>query len=131
MIKKNGKKDEPPLTRPMFREEFGKEFRKEFRKEFPRAFAKAFAPAFAKAAVNLVTRDELRFEIRESEARIRADMMTKADKNEIMTILDNMNQRMINFQAEMAANVGAHERYDEKYNDHETRLRRLEYQASM
>jgi hypothetical protein len=64
------------------------------------------------------TKDELQ--------EIKENMMTKADKNEIMTILDKINKTLIDIKTELAANVGAHERYDERFNDHEERLRYLE-----
>ena len=68
------------------------------------------------------TKDEMKEEFR----KVREEMMTKKDKNEIMTILDSIVKTLIDIKTELAANVGAHERYDERFNDHEERLRYLE-----
>lgn len=89
--------------------------------------------AVAKLAADFVAQNERNFQYfasKEELREVRENMMTKEDgrimENRIMTILDAMNKTLLTLATELTANVGAHERFDERLNSHEYRLKRLE-----
>jgi len=89
--------------------------------------------AIDKLSADFVAQNERNFQYfasKEELREVKENMMTKEDgrimENRIMTLLDTINKNFINMQTEQVANVGAHERFDERLNSHEYRLKRLE-----
>ncbi len=68
---------------------------------------------------HFASKEDLKTEIQ----ALREDMMTKKDKNEIMTLLDIIVKDIKDIKTELVANIAAHQRYD----DYGRRIERLEY----
>lgn len=60
------------------------------------------------------------------------DLATKDEMNEkfnqVLTAVDGLAKSVKDFQVEMAANQGAHDRMSDNINDHEIRLKKLEFE---
>lgn len=57
------------------------------------------------------------------------NLATKDDVNKILTAVDGIVHKHKNFEVEMAANLGAHDRFGEKVDNHEVRIKKLELSA--
>lgn len=59
------------------------------------------------------------------------DLATKDEMNEkfnqVLTAVDSLAKSVKDFQTEMAANQGAHDRMSDNINDHEIRIKKLEF----
>ena len=60
------------------------------------------------------------------------DLATKIEMNEkfdqVLTAVDNLAKSVKDFQTELAANQGAHDRMSETLDNHEVRLKKLEFE---
>lgn len=54
------------------------------------------------------------------------NLATKDDINKILTAVDGLAHKHQNFEVELAANLGAHDRLGEKIDSHEVRIKKLE-----
>lgn len=57
------------------------------------------------------------------------NIATKEDINKILTAVDGIAHKHQNFEVELAANQGAHDRLGKKIDGHEIRLKKLELPA--
>lgn len=59
------------------------------------------------------------------------DLATKDEMNEkfnqVLTAVDSLAKSVKDFQTEMAANQGTHDRMSDNINDHEIRIKKLEF----
>jgi len=71
----------------------------------------------------LVTKEDLKEDLK--------DLATKAEMNkkfdQVLTAVDGLAKSVKDFQAEMASNQGAHDRMSDKMNNHEVRIKKLEF----
>ena len=63
---------------------------------------------------------------KEDLEELKREMATKEDINKILTAVDGVAHKHQNFEVEMAANQGAHDRLSKKIDGHEIRLKKLE-----
>lgn len=66
----------------------------------------------------LATKDDLR--------ELKKEMATKEDINKILAAVDGIAHKHQNFETEMTANVGAHDRFEEKFTATNGRVEVLE-----
>lgn len=69
----------------------------------------------------LVTKDDLK----EFEEKIDVKIDKRIDQ--VLTAVDGLAKSVKDFQAEMASNQDAHDRMSDNINDHEIRLKKLEF----
>jgi len=68
----------------------------------------------------LVTKDEFN--------EFKGEMMEmKGEVRQILTAVDGLTKDVKDFHAEMASNQGAHDRMSDKINNHEVRIKKIEY----
>ncbi len=61
---------------------------------------------------------------------IEENMMTKDDKDEILTAIDGITQKHKDFDTEKTSNQGAHDRFQKKIDDHGKRINNLELKTA-
>ncbi|MBI2459132.1 MAG: hypothetical protein HYV53_01095 [Parcubacteria group bacterium] len=68
---------------------------------------------------------------KEDLKELKQEMATKEDINKILTAVDGVAKKHQNFEVEMAANVGAHERFEKKFIKTNKRVKVLEKELSV
>lgn len=66
---------------------------------------------------------------KEDLKELKREVATKEDVNKILTAVDGIAHKHQNFEVEMTANLGAHDRMNKKIDGHEARLKKLELPA--
>lgn len=72
----------------------------------------------------LVTKEDLR----ELEERLDEKMEKRIDR--VLTSVDGLAKSVKDFKVKMASNQGAHDRFQEKINDHGARIKKLELKTA-